>query len=283
MNFHPIADIFPLMDGPEYKGLVSDIKQNGLRDAIITHRDGRIIDGRNRFRACSDAGVEPQFKTWAGEDSELASFVLSVNLHRRHLDTSQRAMVAARVKEHFAAEAKERQATSTGGAKPQLRENLREADKGRASDHAARTVKVSGRSVDHAAKVLKNGNSKLVEAVEKGELPVSVASQIAAFPKSEQTELMKGAVSKKRNQKKRPKLTPEEKKEQEEWGRFASISVSIDEAITLLADPGYDLSVLIEKCASTTLERMRGRIPGAMKNLEVIKKEVSRCLKQKQR
>jgi len=54
-------------------------------------------------------------------------------------------------------QAKERQATSTGGKKPQLRENFPQADKGKSSDKAGETLNVSCKSIQRAEKVIKRG------------------------------------------------------------------------------------------------------------------------------
>ena len=56
--FHPLADMFPLMEGDEFNELVKDIRRNGLKQNIIVH-EGKILDGRNRYRACLEAGVDP--------------------------------------------------------------------------------------------------------------------------------------------------------------------------------------------------------------------------------
>lgn len=53
---HPLADLFPMMDGQAFEDLVDDIRNNGLRQPIVL-LDNQIIDGRNRNRACQEAGV----------------------------------------------------------------------------------------------------------------------------------------------------------------------------------------------------------------------------------
>jgi ParB-like chromosome segregation protein Spo0J len=49
MDFHPLANLFPLIDGAEFNELVADISEHGLHEAIVIYED-KILDGRNRFR-----------------------------------------------------------------------------------------------------------------------------------------------------------------------------------------------------------------------------------------
>jgi hypothetical protein len=88
--FHPAADLFPLLTGKEYAALRDDVAAHGQREDIVL-LDGQILDGRNRYRVCRELGLEPRCRAWDGEGSPVA-FVLSANLHRRHLDASQRAV-----------------------------------------------------------------------------------------------------------------------------------------------------------------------------------------------
>jgi hypothetical protein len=96
---HPLAEIFPLMEGDEFDALVKDIEDNGLREPIWLYED-KILDGRNRYRAVVKAKLqyklkEENFRTYTGSDP--LGFVVSANLHRRHLTESQRAVIAANI------------------------------------------------------------------------------------------------------------------------------------------------------------------------------------------
>jgi hypothetical protein len=96
LKFHPLAGIFPLMEGAEFGALVADIKANGLHYPVILY-DGKILDGRNRYRACLAAGFEPAVRNgdnWIGDP---ASFVISRNIHRRHLTAKQRRELIAKL------------------------------------------------------------------------------------------------------------------------------------------------------------------------------------------
>ena len=91
---HPTADLFPLLDDVELAQLALDIHEHGLRDPIVLHPDGSILDGRNRYHACRRANVEPRYRTWDGQPGTELAYVISVNLHRRHLSESQRPQIS---------------------------------------------------------------------------------------------------------------------------------------------------------------------------------------------
>lgn len=91
-ELHPLCTLFPRVVGAEFDALVADIKANGLRQPIVLH-DGMVLDGGNRYRACVEAGVSPQFVEFTGGSA--VSFVLSANLHRRHLTPGQQAAIVA--------------------------------------------------------------------------------------------------------------------------------------------------------------------------------------------
>jgi hypothetical protein len=86
---------FPPMSDEAFAALVADIRENGLREAIVLY-EGKILDGRNRYRACTEVGIEPITKQW-DQRGDALSFVVSKNLHRGHLNESQRGMVAAKI------------------------------------------------------------------------------------------------------------------------------------------------------------------------------------------
>ncbi len=175
---HPVAEMFPLMEGKEFEELVEDIRKNGLRTPILVHPDdGSILDGRNRGRACPAAGVEPRFETWDGKGS-VVELILSLNVRRRHLNESQRAMAAARLKEQLAAE------ITTGRPGRETMANLPSFRPGAARDQAASMLNVSARLVQDAVRVLKSGNAELIHEVDSGKLSVSAAARKLAPPRA---------------------------------------------------------------------------------------------------
>jgi len=183
MESHPAADIFPMMTGEEFEALKKDIEEHGQIEPIMLDDDDRILDGRNRYKACVDLGKtdeEIEFVGYEGEQSPI-DYCISINLKRRHLNESQRAMVGAKATELYEDEAKGRM--KSGKAAP-------DEKKGRSRDKAAETVNVSGRSVSTAAKVLKNGSPALIAQVESGNIAVAAAHLIAERPHEEQDEIV---------------------------------------------------------------------------------------------
>ena len=92
---HPAAAAFPIMSGREFDELVEDVRVTGLRDQSWSRGD-HLVDGRNRVRACAAAGVAPEVRELE-HGTDAASWVMSTNVHRRHLDALQRALLASRL------------------------------------------------------------------------------------------------------------------------------------------------------------------------------------------
>jgi N6-adenosine-specific RNA methylase IME4 len=189
---HPLAELFPMLDAASHAQLRADIEANGLNEPIVTFED-MILDGRNREQALIELGFEPEAiagaeidfaetpwahaRAAAGEDLDALGFVLSKNLYRRHLNESQRAMVAAKI-------ANMRQGGRTDLSP--IGERLPETSQ----SEAAERLNVGKRSVERAAKVQDHAVPEVRAAVERGEVSVSAAAEIAELPKEEQAKIV---------------------------------------------------------------------------------------------
>lgn len=158
---HPLADLFPMMDEDAFLDFVQDIEKNGQREPIIVF-EGKILDGRNRFKACQRLGISPKLKEYHGSDA--LGFVVSLNLKRRHLTESQRGFVAANI-------------ANLGNGQKTSSANLQSFAVSQSD--AAKMLNVSPRTVATAKKVQKTGVPELVQAVREGEVSVSLAAEIA--------------------------------------------------------------------------------------------------------
>jgi len=89
MEFHEASNIFPLLTGQDFSDLVENIATYGLLQPIEVF-EGKIIDGRNRYRACLEAGIVPRTI-----EISLAidpyEYVWALNAERRHLPPGQKA------------------------------------------------------------------------------------------------------------------------------------------------------------------------------------------------
>lgn len=203
--FHEAAGIFPLLSGHPFEELKADIEQHGQREPVVLWH-GSIIDGRNRYRACKDLGRPVLTREWDGAGSVVA-YVVSLNLRRRHLDSSQRAVAAAKAKAAFEAEAKERQRAQAdrgaeggrGNAKAEnppgaiekpLAQICAKGSEGKSAALAAAALNVSPRLVESASKVLRAGAPALQQAVEQGAAKVSAAAVLADLPKPQQEQIV---------------------------------------------------------------------------------------------
>jgi ParB-like chromosome segregation protein Spo0J len=167
LEFHPLANIFPLLEGQDFAELVADIKAHGLHEPIVVYED-KVLDGRNRLRACTAVGIEPTFTAYTGDDP--VAYVVSLNLRRRHLDESQRAMVAAKL------------------ATLKLGDN--QHSEGPSIEGASRLLNVGHASVERAKMVQRAGAAELVHAVEQGTVSVSAAADVAMLPQQDQREIV---------------------------------------------------------------------------------------------
>jgi hypothetical protein len=174
---HPVADLYPMMDEAVLVELAKDIKKNGQRELIVLHYgEGNhpvTIDGRNRLKACEIAVVEPGFRDYDPDTdgADVEAFIHSKNELRRHLDASQRAMIAAK-------RANMRQGERTDLPSWDGR-TVSQAD-------AAKALRVGVASVERAKTVIREGVPELAKAVESRAMPVSVAAKVAKLEPAEQ-------------------------------------------------------------------------------------------------
>jgi len=167
-KIHPLAETFPPFTDPEFQALVDDISANSQREPI-TLFEGKVLDGVHRLKACRKLGIEPRVRNYNGKDP--LGFSVSENLKRRHLNESQRALIAAQL------------SGSKNGRPSANRSQLTTVS-------AASLLNVSEKSVDRAKSVLKDAPKQDVEAVRSGKKTVSGVKRKLQESKRSKEELL---------------------------------------------------------------------------------------------
>jgi len=182
---HPAALIPPPLADDDYQALLDSIRQHGQQHPIILF-EGRVIDGRHRYQACRELGIIPRVESYSGNLSPLE--IVKLNLARRHLSASQKAVVALSIADYEAELAKERQRNSGGDRKSDLYKksvpaNLREPinktanpkrKQNESSDRAAAATGASARNVQKAKKIAAEAPD-LLEKVRDGSVTLNAA------------------------------------------------------------------------------------------------------------
>jgi hypothetical protein len=154
---HELALVFPPMTESEFVAFREDIREHGQHEPITLY-EGKILDGLHRYRACQELGREPRVVRFEGNPRAAAQLVLGRNFHRRHLTTSQRAMVAAEM-------CKLRPRGNTGNS-PYL-----------TAAQASTLMGVGEDLVKDAKRLLRHGDEELLRSVRDGIQTVSAAVQ----------------------------------------------------------------------------------------------------------
>lgn len=187
-SFHPFAELLPLVKGRQFEELVASIDQNGLLNPIILF-GGRILDGRNRFRALERLGRKPiigvDTQNFTGDEEEALRLVVGLNVQRRHLSASQRAMIGADLA------------------------TLRQGQRGTNSlQQVSDQLNVSDFLIKAARKIKTKVAPHILSMVQDGSISLSCADVVAELPKAEQQKLhcaesVRGAAEVQRNKKRR--------------------------------------------------------------------------------
>lgn len=176
--WHDYANLFPMLDAAGQDALRADVREHGVREPVILF-SGRILDGRNRYMAARDLGLEFPVADFDGTEADALSYVLSTNLHRRHLTESQRSAVAAKLAN-----------MKPGNPDFSNPANLPDRTPAVSQAQAADMLNVSERSVRTAKSVIDHGTPALVAAVDQGDVSVSAAAAVATLPVHEQAALV---------------------------------------------------------------------------------------------
>jgi protein gp37/ParB-like chromosome segregation protein Spo0J len=208
---HRYSQFFPRMTEEAFAELRDSIKENGQRDAVVM-LDDAILDGRHRYRACEELGVDCRTRMFGSEPSDGTNallFVLDKNLHHRHLTAGQRAALALEIKPELEQLARERQGQRTDLHKPpeakddqgNISQKIDESNERPDSNErraAAQAAKVTGANRQYVADVekIKAEDEGLFEAVKAGKTNVAAAKealktkQSAEAPRKQETYIL---------------------------------------------------------------------------------------------
>lgn len=197
-----LRDLLPPLTSEEYKQLEKNIVENGFdRNFPIMEWQGFIVDGHNRYDICKKHNIEPIIGTLAYKTKEeVMEWMLDIQLGRRNLTPIQKIAITEKYRPIYEKQARERQATSTGGANPQLTPKLAEAEKEKNRANNETNVKLSklagvGKETYRmGAKILNSDNEKLKQEVLSGAKSINAGYKELTGKKENKKEEAKNEI-----------------------------------------------------------------------------------------
>jgi hypothetical protein len=173
----------------ELAKLALDIKEHGLREPIRTH-SGRVGGGgRSRYLACKQVGVEPKFLEWDGKGS-LVAFVMSENVRRRHLTSTQRAVIGEAAEEAFRTEAAARRRSTQNNKRGAVPEKVPEQEKGESREKAATATGTNGHYITDG-KAIRQAVPELIPLMRDGKASIKEAKSVTKLPPDDPKQIVK--------------------------------------------------------------------------------------------
>jgi hypothetical protein len=170
---HPACAVLPQLPDNELRALADDIAENGLRDEIVLDKEGRILDGRNRWLACVMADVPVRTMTYEGTDP--VRYVISKNERRRHLSDTVRALIAGQLANMIrGTNAKNIRRSADVDDEPPI-----------TAAEAAKMMGVTERVVDDTRVIIQRASPNVIDMVKDKKVGIRTAVKAARFAPKE--------------------------------------------------------------------------------------------------
>ncbi len=144
--FHELSSLFPLIEGEQFDALVESIRKYGqIEEGVLF--DGKILDGRNRYRACEILKIPFRCKEYSGKMPPM-DYIIQKNLHGKYLNTAQRAEIGMLLYEEV-----EKQVLEEATKKRVQKVRKKGTEKGSTAEIVASKVRMSASTLTKVKKI----------------------------------------------------------------------------------------------------------------------------------
>jgi len=163
--------LIPPLKAHEYAQLEANILEHGCRDALVVWGE-TLIDGHNRHTICTEYDIPYKMTSMEFDNrQDVIGFMVNNQLGRRNLEPYQRYELVKHLEPALKEQAKQNQATSTGGDSPQLKDNCTEAVN--TNKALAEAAGVSDTTIKRARFIDENADEETKQQLKSGETSIN--------------------------------------------------------------------------------------------------------------